>query len=207
MAGATVAALADAPHVVIVGAGFGGLKAAHGLRRAACQITVIDKRNYHLFQSLLYQVATASLSPADIATPIRTMFRDQHNVRVVLGEVMDVNTAMLNDGSRMGYDYLVLATGARHSYFGRDDWEPYAPGLKQIEDATAIRWRLLLAFEQAENCADPAERQKLLTFVIVGGGPTGVELAGAMARWLWGAARAEERRVGEECGSRWPPYH
>ncbi|MBK8752753.1 MAG: FAD-dependent oxidoreductase [Candidatus Competibacteraceae bacterium] len=179
------AALTDAPHVVIVGAGFGGLKAAHGLRQAACRITVIDKRNYHLFQPLLYQVATASLSPADIATPIRAMFRDQHNIRVVLGEVMDVDTAVrqviLNDGSRISYDYLVLATGARHSYFGRDDWEPYAPGLKQIEDATAIRRRLLLAFEQAENCADPEERQKLLTFVIVGGGPTGVELAGAIA--------------------------
>lgn len=178
------AALADVPHVVIVGAGFGGLKAAHGLRLAACRVSVIDKRNYHLFQPLLYQVATASLSPADVATPIRSLFRDQHNVRVLLGEVADVETTMrqviLRDGSRINYDYLVLATGARHSYFGRDDWEPYAPGLKQIDDATAIRRRLLLAFEQAENCADPEERQRLLTFVIVGGGPTGVELAGAI---------------------------
>jgi NADH dehydrogenase/putative oxidoreductase len=178
------AALADVPHVVIVGAGFGGLKAAHGLRLAACRVSVIDKRNYHLFQPLLYQVATASLSPADVATPIRSLFRDQHNVRVLLGEVVDVETTMrqviLRDGSRINYDYLVLATGARHSYFGRDDWEPYAPGLKQIDDATAIRRRLLLAFEQAENCADPEERQRLLTFVIVGGGPTGVELAGAI---------------------------
>ena len=193
------AALADAPHVVIVGAGFGGLKAAHELRRAACRITVIDKRNYHLFQPLLYQVATASLSPADIATPIRAMFRDQHNIRVLLGEVMDVDTAarqvILNDGSRTGYDYLVLATGARHSYFGRDDWEPYAPGLKQIEDASAIRRRLLLAFEQAENCADPAERQKLLTFVIVGGGPTGVELAGAMAELARHGLAGEFRNI------------
>ncbi len=178
------AALADVPHVVIVGAGFGGLKAAHGLRLAACRVSVIDKRNYHLFQPLLYQVATASLSPADVATPIRSLFRDQHNVRVLLGEVADVETTIrqviLRDGSRINYDYLVLATGARHSYFGRDDWEPYAPGLKQIDDATTIRRRLLLAFEQAENCADPEERQRLLTFVIVGGGPTGVELAGAI---------------------------
>lgn len=193
------AALADAPHVVIIGAGFGGLKAAHGLRRAACRITVIDKRNYHLFQPLLYQVATASLSPADIAMPIRAMFRDQHNIRVMLGEVMDVDTTahqvILHDGSRIGYDYLVLATGARHSYFGRDDWEPYAPGLKQIEDATAIRRRLLLAFEQAENCADPEERQKLLTFVIVGGGPTGVELAGAIAELARHGLTGEFRNI------------
>ena len=193
------AALVDAPHVVIVGAGFGGLKAAHGLRRAACRITVIDKRNYHLFQPLLYQVATASLSPADIATPIRAMFRDQHNVRVVLGEVAAVDAAarqvILSDGDCIGYDYLVLATGARHSYFGRDDWEPYAPGLKQIEDATAIRRRLLLAFEQAENCADTEERQKLLTFVIVGGGPTGVELAGAMAELARHSLAGEFRNI------------
>ena len=122
---------------------------------AACRVSVIDKRNYHLFQPLLYQVATASLSPADVATPIRSLFRDQHNVRVLLGEVADVETTIrqviLRDGSRINYDYLVLATGARHSYFGCDDWEPYAPGLKQIDDATAIRRRLLLAFEQAEN--------------------------------------------------------
>ncbi|MBK8750944.1 MAG: FAD-dependent oxidoreductase [Candidatus Competibacteraceae bacterium] len=193
------AALADAPHVVIVGAGFGGLKAAHGLRRAACRITVIDKRNYHLFQPLLYQVATASLSPADIATPIRAMFRDQHNVRVVLGEVATVDAAarqvILSDGSRVGYDYLVLATGARHSYFGRDDWETYAPGLKQIDDATEIRRRLLLAFEQAENCVDPEERQRLLTFVIVGGGPTGVELAGAIAELAQHGLAGEFRHV------------
>ena len=175
------------------------MKAAHGLRRAACRITVIDKRNYHLFQPLLYQVATASLSPADIAMPIRAMFRDQHNIRVMLGEVMDVDTTahqvILHDGSRIGYDYLVLATGARHSYFGRDDWEPYAPGLKQIEDATAIRRRLLLAFEQAENCADPEERQKLLTFVIVGGGPTGVELAGAIAELARHGLTGEFRNI------------
>ncbi|MDS4019453.1 MAG: FAD-dependent oxidoreductase [Candidatus Competibacter sp.] len=195
----TDAALADVPHVVVVGAGFGGLKVAHGLRLAACRVTIIDKRNYHLFQPLLYQVATASLSPADVATPIRALFRDQHNVRVLLGEVTDVDTAtrqvILGDGTRIGYDYLVLATGARHSYFGRDDWEPYAPGLKQIDDATAIRRRLLLAFEQAENCADPEERQRLLTFIIVGGGPTGVELAGAIAELACHGLAGEFRNI------------
>jgi NADH dehydrogenase/putative oxidoreductase len=193
------ASLEDVPHVVVVGAGFGGLKAAHGLRLAACRITVIDKRNYHLFQPLLYQVATASLSPADVATPIRALFRDQHNVRVLLGEVADVDAAarqvILSDGARIDYDYLVLATGARHSYFGRDDWEPYAPGLKRIDDATAIRRRLLLAFEQAENCADPEERQRLLTFVIVGGGPTGVELAGAIAELAQHGLAGEFRNI------------
>lgn len=193
------AALTDVPHVVIVGAGFGGLKAAHGLRLAACRVTVIDKRNYHLFQPLLYQVATASLSPADVATPIRALFRDQHNVRVLLGEVAGVDTlarqVTLSDGAHIGYDYLVLATGARHSYFGRDDWEPYAPGLKRVDDATAIRRRLLLAFEQAENCADPEERQRLLTFVIVGGGPTGVELAGAIAELAQHGLSGEFRNI------------
>ena len=192
-------ALADVPHVVVVGAGFGGMKVAHGLRLAACRVTIIDKRNYHLFQPLLYQVATASLSPADVATPIRALFRDQHNVRVLLGEVTGVDTAtrqiILTDGARIDYDYLVLATGARHSYFGRDDWEPYAPGLKQIDDATAIRRRLLLAFEQAENCADSEERQRLLTFIIVGGGPTGVELAGAIAELARHGLSGEFRNI------------
>jgi len=193
------AALTDVPHVVVVGAGFGGLKVAHGLRLAACRVTVIDKHNYHLFQPLLYQVATASLSPADIATPIRAMFRDQHNVRVLLGEVADVDAVarqvVLSDGARIAYDYLVLATGARHSYFGRDDWELHAPGLKRIDDATAIRRRLLLAFEQAENCADPEERQRLLTFIIVGGGPTGVELAGAIAELARHGLAGEFRNI------------
>ncbi|MCP5426304.1 MAG: FAD-dependent oxidoreductase [Gammaproteobacteria bacterium] len=193
------AALSDVPHVVVVGAGFAGLKAAHGLHLAACRVTVIDKRNYHLFQPLLYQVATATLSPADVATPIRALFRDQNNVRVLLGEVAGVDTegrqVRLSDGVRVGYDYLVLATGARHSYFGRDDWEPYAPGLKRIDDATAIRRRLLLAFEQAENCADPQERQSLLTFVIVGGGPTGVELAGAIAELARNGLSGEFRNI------------
>lgn len=189
----------DLPHVIIVGGGFGGLKAAYGLRLAACRITVIDKRNYHLFQPLLYQVATASLSPADIATPIRAMFRDQHNVRVLLGEVTDVDTTArqvsLSDNTRLDYDYLVLATGARHSYFGRDEWEPFAPGLKRIDDATTIRRRLLLAFEQAENCADPKARQDLLAFAIVGGGPTGVELAGAIAELARHGLAGEFRNI------------
>ncbi|MBL8416299.1 MAG: FAD-dependent oxidoreductase [Propionivibrio sp.] len=199
LAGWSDAALNDVPHVVVVGAGFGGLTAAHGLRLAACRVTVIDKRNYHLFQPLLYQVATASLSPADVATPIRALFRDQHNVRVMLSEVVDVDIAArqvnLSDGARIGYDYLVLATGARHSYFGRDDWEPHAPGLKRVDDATVIRRRLLQAFEQAENCADPEERQRLLTFIIVGGGPTGVELAGAIAELARHGLTGEFRNI------------
>ncbi|NJN48223.1 MAG: NAD(P)/FAD-dependent oxidoreductase, partial [Candidatus Competibacteraceae bacterium] len=178
---------------------FRRVKAAHGLRFAACRVTVIDKRNYHLFQPLLYQVATASLSPADIATPIRSMFRDQTNVAVIMGEVVDVDSAagqvILSDNNRIDYDYLVLATGARHSYFGRDEWEPYAPGLKRIDDATAIRRRLLLAFEQAESVHDLAERERLLTFVIIGGGPTGVELAGAIAELARQGLKGEFRNI------------
>jgi NADH:ubiquinone reductase (H+-translocating) len=172
------------PHVVVVGGGFGGVAAVQGLRRAACRITLIDQRNHHLFQPLLYQVATAALSPAEIATPIRSLFRDQLNVRVHLGEVTGVDPALrevLLGTARMRFDYLVLATGARHSYFGRDDWAPLAPGLKNIEDATSIRSRLLRAFEEAESATDTAERVAWLTFVIVGGGPTGIELAGAIA--------------------------
>jgi len=186
------------PHIVIVGAGFAGIKAARGLRRAACRITVIDKRNYHLFQPLPYRVATATLSPADIATPIRGMFQQQPNVRVLLGEVTGADTAarqVLLEHDRIDYDYLVLATGARHSYFGHDDWEPYAPGLKRVDDATDIRRRLLLAFEQAENTDDPDERQALLTFVIVGGGPTGVELAGAIAELARHGMTGEFRNI------------
>ncbi|MEZ5583451.1 MAG: FAD-dependent oxidoreductase [Candidatus Competibacteraceae bacterium] len=192
--------LAQFPHVVIVGAGFAGLKAARGLRLATCRITVIDRHNYHLFQPLLYQVATASLSPADIATPIRGMLRDQANVRVLLGEVTGVDTQARQvqmRNTRIPYDYLILATGAQHSYFGRDDWEPFAPGLKQIDDATAVRRRLLLAFEEAENCDDPSERQRLLTFVIVGGGPTGVELAGAIAELARHGMTDEFRNIGQ----------
>jgi NADH:ubiquinone reductase (H+-translocating) len=172
------------PHVVVIGGGFGGVAAVQGLRHAPCRITLIDQRNHHLFQPLLYQVATAALSPADIATPIRSLFRGQDNVRVHLGEVTGLDPAsrhVLLGPTRMTFDFLILATGARHSYFGRDDWAAHAPGLKTIEDATAIRSRLLIAFEEAENATIEAERTAWLTFVIVGGGPTGIELAGAIA--------------------------
>jgi NADH dehydrogenase FAD-containing subunit/uncharacterized membrane protein YphA (DoxX/SURF4 family) len=176
--------LAGSPHVVIVGAGFGGLAAARSLRWCTARVTLIDRRNYHLFQPLLYQVATASLSPADIATPIRAVLREQFNTVVHYGRVTGIDRqtkAVLLDDRRMPYDYLVLATGARHDYFGKDEWERTAPGLKKIDDATAIRRRILVAFELAEACADDAERRALLTFVVVGAGPTGVELSGAIA--------------------------
>src|SRR5690606_38081467 len=157
------------PRVIIVGAGFGGLAAAKGLARAPVDVTVVDRRNYHLFQPLLYQVATAGLSPAEIAWPIRSILRDQKNTRVLLGRVTGVDVAgravMLGD-RRLPYDVLVLATGARHAYFGHDDWERFAPGLKKIDDATEIRRRILLAFEHAEMSDDPRERERLLTFVI-----------------------------------------
>jgi NADH dehydrogenase/putative oxidoreductase len=172
------------PHVVIVGGGFGGVAAAAGLTNAECRITLIDRHNYHLFQPLLYQVATAGLSPADIATPIRAMFRGQANLQVRLGDVTGVDMArrevVLAQG-RIAYDTLIVATGARHSYFGHPEWGSIAPGLKTIDDATAIRRRLLLAFETAETLDDAAERAAWLTFVVIGGGPTGVELAGAIA--------------------------
>lgn len=176
--------LEGAPRVVIVGAGFGGLACAVKLAKTPVQVTLIDRHNYHLFQPLLYQVATASLSPADIAATVRGLFCDHLNVQVLLGQVTGIDTAqqeVLIGKRRMPYDYLVLATGASHSYFGRDEWEPYAPGLKTIDDAVEIRRRILSAFEQAESAEDPAERRGLLTFVIVGGGPTGVELAGDIA--------------------------
>jgi NADH dehydrogenase/putative oxidoreductase len=172
------------PHVVVVGGGFGGVAAVRGLRGAACRVTLIDQRNHHLFQPLLYQVATASLSPGDIATPVRAIFRGQDNARVVLGQVTGVDPAgkaVLLDRGRVPYDVLLLATGAQHSYLGHDDWAAFAPGLKTVEDGTAIRRNLLLAFEEAEGAATEAERRAWLTFVIVGGGPTGVELAGAIA--------------------------
>ena len=173
-----------APRVVIVGAGFGGLACASRLTRAPLQVTLIDRHNYHLFQPLLYQVATASLSPADIATTVRGLFSEYLNVEVLLGDVTGVDTdrqVVLIGQRRLPYDYLVLATGASHSYFGRDEWEPHAPGLKTIDDAVEIRRRILAAFERAESAEDLAERRSLLTFVIVGGGPTGVELAGDIA--------------------------
>ena len=187
------------PHVVIVGAGFGGLAAALSLHHAPCRVTVVDRRNYHLFQPLLYQVATASLSPADIATPIRSLFRHQPNVRVLMGRVDDVDTerqeVITTEAKRIPYDYLILATGARHSYFDHDEWEEFAPGLKKIDDATDIRRRLLLAFEHAENTDDAAEQERLLTFVIVGGGPTGVELAGAIAELAHHGMHREFRNI------------
>jgi NADH dehydrogenase len=170
--------------VVIVGGGFGGLNTVRGLGGEAVDVTLIDRRNFHLFQPLLYQVATASLSPGDIASPLRAVVRKQKNVRVWLGEVESVDierqTVLLRDGE-LTYDYLVVATGGTHAYFGHEEWGAVAPGLKTVEDATEIRRRFLLAFENAERESDPAKRRQLLTFVIVGAGPTGVELAGAMA--------------------------
>jgi NADH:ubiquinone reductase (H+-translocating) len=172
------------PRVVIVGAGFGGIACARALRHAPASITLIDRQNYHLFQPLLYQVATAGLSPADIAIPIRAIFRDQFNAKVMLATVTGVDPErreVLGDGLNVPYDHLVIATGATHSYFGQDAWAPFAPGLKRVDDATLVRRRVLEAFEQAEVAASEAERRRLLSFVIVGGGPTGVELAGAIA--------------------------
>jgi NADH:ubiquinone reductase (H+-translocating) len=172
----------DGKKVVIIGGGFGGLSAARALKGLPIEITIIDRQNHHLFQPLLYQVATAVVSPADIAWPIRSIMRGQHNIRVLMTEVtgVDVNARIVQTESvAVPYDYLILATGATHSYFGHDEWAEFAPGLKTIFDATEIRGRLLLAFEHAE--LDPAKRRALLTFVIVGGGPTGVETAGAIA--------------------------
>ncbi|MGI8642889.1 MAG: NAD(P)/FAD-dependent oxidoreductase [Thermomicrobiales bacterium] len=172
------------PRVVIVGGGFAGLNAAKALADAPVQVTIIDRRNHHLFQPLLYQVATAALSPADIASPIRRVFRKQENVEVLLGEVTSIDAGaheiVLQD-DRIAYDYLIIATGASHAYFGNDQWADFAPGLKTLEDALLIRRRILMAFETAERITDESERQALMTFVIVGGGPTGVELAGAVA--------------------------
>jgi NADH dehydrogenase len=172
------------PRVVIVGAGFGGLTAAHALNGKAVQVVVIDRRNHHLFQPLLYQVATAGLSPADIATPIRSILHRQRNAKVFLGEVAGVDKQarhVLGHDRRVPYDFLIIATGARHAYFGHDEWEPFAPGLKSVENATALRRQILVAFEKAEISEDPVERGWLGNFVVIGGGPTGVELSGAIA--------------------------
>jgi NADH dehydrogenase len=178
------AAPSGRPRVVIVGAGFGGLTCAKALAQAPVDVTLIDRRNYHLFQPLLYQVATAGLSPADIAAPIRGIVRRQRSTTVLMGRVDAVDTARRTvsiGARRVPYDYLVLATGARHAYFGHDEWEEHARGLKKIDDATEIRRRVLAAFERAEASEDREEQRRLLTFVIVGGGPTGVEMAGAVA--------------------------
>src|SRR5436190_2312704 len=172
------------PQVVIVGGGFGGLEAAKKLGKEAVRVTVIDRTNHHLFQPLLYEVATAALSPADIAAPIRAILSDFLNTEVVLAEVKSVNVATktVDIGDReIAYDYLILATGSRHSYFGHSEWEKLAPGLKSLEDAVELRRRILMAFEYAEKTADEAARKAAMTFVIIGGGPTGVELAGAIA--------------------------
>ncbi|MGZ8375895.1 MAG: NAD(P)/FAD-dependent oxidoreductase [Gemmatirosa sp.] len=183
VAGRPAATSTRRPHVVIVGGGFGGLRAARALRRADVDVTLVDRTNHHLFQPLLYQVATAVLAPSDITIPIRYILRKQRNVTVLMAEVRridpDARTLTLDDsGWTLSYDYLILAAGARHSYFGRDEWEDIAPGLKSIADAYELRRRFLTAFEEAEKAATEEERQAWLTFVIVGGGPTGVELAG-----------------------------
>jgi NADH dehydrogenase len=173
-----------AAKVVIVGGGFGGLAAARGLAGADAAVTLVDRHNYHLFQPLLYQVATAVLSPGDIASPIRWILRRQRNTRVLLATTTSVDVArrlVILDSGELPYEYLVLATGVRHAYFGHDEWSETAPGLKTLDDALEIRRRVLLAFERAERETDATRRQRLLTFVVVGGGPTGVELAGALA--------------------------
>ncbi len=186
------------PRVVIVGAGFGGLEAAKALRRSPADVVVVDRQNHHCFQPLLYQVATAALSPADVAWPIRHILRDQRNATVLMEEVIGVDPAQkllhTNFGD-MAFDYLVIATGATHSYFGHDEWADVAPGLKRIEDATRIRRSILIAFEQAEISADRAKQRQLLTFVIVGGGATGVEMAGAIAEIARQTLAADFRRI------------
>jgi NADH dehydrogenase len=176
--------LADRKHVVIVGGGFGGLKVAKGLRRSPVRITLVDRRNHHLFQPLLYQVATAALAPGDIAEPIRHILSAQDNVEVRLDDALSVDVAakvLKMKGGEIAYDYLVLAAGATHSYFGHDDWSKHAQGLKNVGDALELRRRMLIAFERAEWTDDPVERKRLMTFAIVGAGPTGVEMAGAIA--------------------------
>src|SRR5919109_2986554 len=172
------------PHVVILGGGFGGLEAAKKLACEDVRVTVVDRTNYHLFQPLLYQVATAALSPADIAAPVRSVLSKCRNVEVILAEVQSVDVTakkVKTADLEFDYDYLILATGARHSYFGHNDWEKLAPGLKSLEDAIELRRRILLAFEFAEKTTDEAAREAAMTFVVIGGGPTGVEMAGAIA--------------------------
>lgn len=177
--------MAGLPRVVVVGGGFAGLAAVRALSGAPVEVVVVDRHNHHVFQPLLYQVATAGLSPADIAAPIRWILRRQANVRVLLDDVVQVHPAerrlTLAASGALAYDFLVVATGVTHAYFGRDDWAAHAPGLKTLDDAVAIRRRVLVAFEKAEREADPARQRELLTFVVIGGGPTGVEMAGAIA--------------------------
>jgi NADH dehydrogenase len=187
------------PHVVIIGGGFGGLSAARTLRNADVRVTLIDRRNHHVFQPLLYQVATATLSPGDIAAPIRWILRHIRNARVLLANAtridVDARRIELADGGSLDYDWLIVATGSKHAYFGHGDWEPNAPGLKTLEDAIAIRRRILIAFERAEREEDARRQRELLTFVIVGGGPTGVELAGTLAEIARQTLRDEFRAI------------
>ncbi|MGE0046007.1 MAG: NAD(P)/FAD-dependent oxidoreductase [Hyphomonadaceae bacterium] len=192
----------DRPRVVIVGAGFAGLTAAKALKKAPVNVTLIDRRNHHLFQPLLYQVATAGLAPTQIATPIRAIVRDQPDTEVLLGDVTHVDAKakiVMMGARRVPYDYLILATGARHAYFGHDDWEAFAPGLKTLEDATELRKRILLSFERAELEENPEERARLLTFAVIGGGPTGVEMAGAIAELAIKALAKDYRRINPQC--------
>jgi len=187
--------MARLPQVIIIGGGFAGLAAARRLRNVACDVTIIDRHNHHVFQPLLYQVATAGLSPGDIASPIRWILRKQKRLRVLLAKVEHINsrakTIQLDGGDTLAYDYLIVAAGATDSYFGHDDWANAAPGLKTLDDALAIRRRLLLAFEEAEREPNPVYQRRLLTFVLVGGGPTGVELAGALGEIARQALRSE----------------
>jgi len=186
------------PKIVIIGAGFGGLEAARALRKSDADITVIDRHNHHTFQPLLYQVATAVISPADIAWPVRSILRRQQNASVMLGTIRSIDTkarVVRADTVELAYDYLVIATGVTHSYFGHDDWQNAAPGLKTLTDATKIRSRILLSFERAELATSDADRKRFLTFVIVGGGPTGVEMAGAIAEIARQTLRFDFRHI------------
>ncbi len=196
----TARELSEVPHVVVIGGGFAGLRAARELRRAPVRVTLLDRRNHHLFQPLLYQVASAALNPSDIAYPIRAVLRKQRNAQVLLASVaridVEARRVEIEDGDPVEYDYLVVATGATHSYFGNDDWASHAPGLKTVEDALEIRRRILLAYEEAERC--PERARELLTFVVVGAGPTGVELAGALSEIARHALARDFRRIAPE---------